>query len=233
MSAPLRPAPEEHLPAIPPATLDETFSEEAFSAWLQQDNLSNKRWVWPEGEEDADERTALIAHRKRRGDLYKPDLRRPEGPPRIITANGLPSRSPSLSPISPKRRHYGSVAGSESGEESVTSDRRSPRFLRRRRRRKVEGGINEPWTWDTSWLNPRVSDPPPHARAFRHAYIALLGLVDRCATIIMLFPNPTRRRGRLMFTPCATGLFSLRPCSFYQCFNPRLLSVHMSALCHV
>lgn len=151
MSAPLRAASEERLagPRLLPGKLPigTAFTSEQWSAWLAKNSLgSRKRSSIPTGwgipnseEEEADESTALIAHRKRRGKFGKDP---PPPPPGYFRAIGgkprSPASSPRLSPLSPKRPNYGALSPPGSLRRDLSaSPRRKRRDLRNLGVRKV------------------------------------------------------------------------------------------------
>jgi len=139
MSAPLRPAAEQHI--RPTAStgrgreyLDETFSSEDSYTWLSPfsttsrgANPRNGRAAGPPNclsakLEPVDESTALLSHRRRRGAVETAG-KRPgtKGPPNYIVANGGIPRSPVPSPVTPKAGKYGAMSNGTEDDDDPDS----------------------------------------------------------------------------------------------------------------
>ncbi|KAG8912471.1 hypothetical protein FRC00_004447 [Tulasnella sp. 408] len=176
ISAPLRSAPESLL-VFPTHTtsLDQTFSAEDFSAWLNENGAMGGKKAWHIGgdgddgassdADDPDERSALLAHRRRRGQqppyMTPPSYGAPpihpyRGPPNLGVKPYIPPRNlrtpPTGSPLSPPRRRrgsYGSLTASPASENRRLT--RSPGNRRRRRgelaKEASDWGCLNPMQW--------------------------------------------------------------------------------------
>lgn len=172
ISAPLRSAPESLLVFPAHNALDQTFSPEDFSAWLNENGGMGGKKAWHLGAEeddgassdqdDASERSALLAHRRRRGQQYTtpsygvPPVNPYRTPPNLGVKTNMGSprnlRSPPtgthLSPPKRRRGGYGSLTASPASETGRLL--RSPGGSRRRRRSEARKETS--WSW--GWLSP-------------------------------------------------------------------------------